>query len=1023
MRINADGHLIPANGEGTQDIGTTSSKDWGTLFIRQIDMQNELLTIVGASTAATYKDHSSVGNGHIFYHRNAEAMRIGVSGSADLTTTITSSSANGSGTVTGLHLKNTGTTVNDGTKLLFTSGTSTAGASIYNQGKSGDSSDLVFEAGGSTERMRITAAGGVKFGGSSAADVSFEGSNTFPDMTLTGGQARILYHDSSGFENGILFDTTHIKFMRESSTSNFSFILDANSSISLSNNDGNTENTVFGKSAFNQGGDVGADYNVAIGHLAMGTGTLGNALYNVAVGWGALTDITTGDSNIGVGAAAGYNLVGGSDNIAIGTNALFDAVSVTKTVAIGTQALEDINDDANDGSVAIGYLAGSKKVGSGSQYTKASVHIGYSSGAAQTSGANNTSVGHATMGGNVSGTALTGNDNTVMGYSAGYAMSGASSSNTIVGSNSGLALTTSSNNVTIGHDSFKAVVDACNSNVSIGVQSMISVDRGSHADATVNGNIAIGYNALAGGDFASADKDLVGNIAIGKNTLDATGANAQTGTVAIGHEALTALTSGTGNVSLGYQAGMTMTTASNNILIGYQAGYLMLDNIKNVCIGTSAGGFLGSDEADENVFIGNNAGASGEWDESNNNTANQNVGIGVSAMGGAGGNDAAHFTAANNVALGFESLKAITTGGNNVAVGKGVGLAITTDQNVVAIGYGAYSAQDTSNDAEGSSGHGSGNISIGYQSMQSFNHVNFLRNTAIGFQTMSAGGDADAQDNVALGYRALQLVTTGDSNTSVGSKAGKSLTTGSSIVAIGYQAGDALTVGSSNVLVGKSAGSTMVEDRNCVAIGISALENANGGGSDGAGTDTNNTAVGAFSGDLITIGTGNTLLGSNTDVDANNRSGCIVIGSGLSLNTASDNVVEIGNNTNSMTYDLDGGDITVTSDVRTKKNIKDTKLGLEFINKLRPITYQTKSSSQYPKEFKVENPSKKSSGKTWDGLIAQEVKEVMDEMNVGFSGWEEGINTKQRLAYGKFVMPLIKAVQELSARVKELESK
>jgi len=103
--------------------------------------------------------------------------------------------------------------------------------------------------------------------------------------------------------------------------------------------------------------------------------------------------------------------------------------------------------------------------------------------------------------------------------------------------------------------------------------------------------------------------------------------------------------------------------------------------------------------------------------------------------------------------------------------------------------------------------------------------------------------------------------------------------------------------------------------------------------------------------------------------------------------------------------------------------IKDTKLGLEFINKLRPITYKTKPSSEYPKEFGVKEPSKKSSGKTWDGLIAQEVKEVIDEMDVEFSGWEEGVNTKQRLAYGKFVMPLIKAVQELSARIKELEGK
>ena len=95
---------------------------------------------------------------------------------------------------------------------------------------------------------------------------------------------------------------------------------------------------------------------------------------------------------------------------------------------------------------------------------------------------------------------------------------------------------------------------------------------------------------------------------------------------------------------------------------------------------------------------------------------------------------------------------------------------------------------------------------------------------------------------------------------------------------------------------------------------------------------------------------------------------------------------------------------------------------LEFINRLRPITYKTKPSSQYPEKFDIKKPSNKSSNKVWDGLIAQEVKEVMDEMDVGFSGWEEGINTKQRLAYGKFVMPLIKAVQELSAKVEELEA-
>ena len=54
-------------------------------------------------------------------------------------------------------------------------------------------------------------------------------------------------------------------------------------------------------------------------------------------------------------------------------------------------------------------------------------------------------------------------------------------------------------------------------------------------------------------------------------------------------------------------------------------------------------------------------------------------------------------------------------------------------------------------------------------------------------------------------------------------------------------------------------------------------------------------------------------------------------------------------------------------------------------------------------------------------MIAQEVKETMDSMGISFSGWHENDNTKQELQYATFVMPLIKAVQELSAKVKALE--
>jgi hypothetical protein len=60
--------------------------------------------------------------------------------------------------------------------------------------------------------------------------------------------------------------------------------------------------------------------------------------------------------------------------------------------------------------------------------------------------------------------------------------------------------------------------------------------------------------------------------------------------------------------------------------------------------------------------------------------------------------------------------------------------------------------------------------------------------------------------------------------------------------------------------------------------------------------------------------------------------------------------------------------------------------------------------------------------KVWDGLIAQEVKSAIDECKTSFSGWSEESNSKQLVGYSAIVVPLIKAVQELSAKVEALEN-
>ena len=89
-------------------------------------------------------------------------------------TTLTGSATNGSGIVNTLHIKNTGTTVADGTKILFTSGASTDGAGIASGGVSTNSADLKFYTGGNNMRLNIEASGVCQF----KNGISFDQTNT-----------------------------------------------------------------------------------------------------------------------------------------------------------------------------------------------------------------------------------------------------------------------------------------------------------------------------------------------------------------------------------------------------------------------------------------------------------------------------------------------------------------------------------------------------------------------------------------------------------------------------------------------------------------------------------------------------------------------------------------------------------------------------------------------------------------------------------------------------------------------------
>ena len=65
-------------------------------------------------------------------------------------------------------------------------------------------------------------------------------------------------------------------------------------------------------------------------------------------------------------------------------------------------------------------------------------------------------------------------------------------------------------------------------------------------------------------------------------------------------------------------------------------------------------------------------------------------------------------------------------------------------------------------------------------------------------------------------------------------------------------------------------------------------------------------------------------------------------------------------------------------------------------------------------------------GKYNHGFVAQEVKEVIDKYDLkdGFDMWtEDEADGRQRIGEASLMPLMVKAVQELSARVKELENK
>lgn len=195
-------------------------------------------------------------------------------------------------------------------------------------------------------------------------------------------------------------------------------------------------------------------------------------------------------------------------------------------------------------------------------------------------------------------------------------------------------------------------------------------------------------------------------------------------------------------------------------------------------------------------------------------------------------------------------------------------------------------------------------------------------------------------------------------------------------------------------------------------------------------------------------GSNNTAIGFNANVNADGYSNTTIIGYNA-LATAS-NQVMLGNSY--VTAVEAYGPYVNLSDGRVKKNIKENVPGLAFINSLRPVTYNydihkanektgftallnkmangsasSTKASEFAKPSTSDNaiasPDKVNEDAivakekiVYTGFVAQEVEATAKKLNYDFSGVHHPANDKDLygLSYSEFVVPLVKAVQELS---------
>jgi len=415
----------------------------------------------------------------------------------------------------------------------------------------------------------------------------------------------------------------------------------------------------------------------------------------------------------------------------------------------------------------------------------------------------------------------------------------------------------------------------------------------------------------------------------------------------------------------------------------------------------------------KNYFIGDSAGLSttgiknvgiGSRTLFNNTTGSWNTAVGADAL--------YSITTGNfNAAFGFSALDSNTTGGQNVAFGT---LALKMNKT------GSYNSA-TGVNALRSNINGSGNTANGSYAL--FNNTTGSDNTAIGIAALN--NNTSGYQNTAIGSYAHFSSKSGVRNTSLGSEALVFDSSGNDNTAIGVYSLSSHRKNHYNIAIGNYSLYEDTSGSSNTAVGYGSLfDNRNGNQNTAVGQGalyyskaSNNTALGYGALSAIVTGYNNIAIGSGSGTHPATPAiyNTISIGNNGYLN-AYQNQAFIGN----LSTIWIGGQVnwSTFSDARIKNSITEDVKGLDFITRLRPVSYYKNFAAITKLTGNIETGefAGKYDGEKikYSGFLAQEVEVAAKQSNYNFSGLHtpKGGFDLYSLSYAEFVVPLVKAVQE-----------